>query len=121
MFTITMADDKSISGGDWADLPVDVVVKSLGCHLVMKNNDEVINLSDDWISGYTRYGFQKYDVISMDGTKSHGVQLIGVDDDANAFMTLDINLLTGHRTSRWLPVKELTYNPELLRRGAGRR
>lgn len=111
MWAIITSDDSLVDERQclWPDLGDDVRIKKL---LWRDRRGQIGGLE-----GFKLYGFQRYSFSGPgQGRVQHaGTQLIGVIGDE--VTVVDINENTGERSSKKLPLSELTYAPELLRHG----
>jgi hypothetical protein len=115
MFVAHLADGSMKTEKDvlWHDMPRDVSIKEL-----QVVDDNVC----DSLTGFDAYGFQKYQVTALQGPDAGkavawGCQLIGIDEKAGRVVTVDINPLSGVRSTTYSDLKDLSYNRELLRSG----
>lgn len=119
MFTIITDTGRKITGDEchWDALPADIKIASISAYIVIVDGNKKLLLANDTFSGFERYGFQMYTLQALDGSQrqARGLQILCVSGDA--FLTTDINLMTGARRGEWKPLSAMTYNRALLRSG----
>lgn len=105
MWWLTTADGRQVDESQmpWPRLPADIVIRSLGHGPVVLTN-------------HNAYGFQRYRLDTMGGRVGGGVQLIGIDGDKATITDIDDHGVVRRKT---VHRRQLTYAPELLRRGVG--
>lgn len=92
----------------WIDVPPDVVIREL--HFVPEHG------APGRMENFDAYGFQRFTIMLPDGRGvARGAQLLGLRGDE--VTVVEINEDTGHRLVTKMPVSDMTYDRELLRRG----
>jgi hypothetical protein len=119
MFSAVLRDGTRLTESEcmWHDMSRNVDIVRL--EVVLKNGGSTYLIFDS-IEGFDAYGFQKYQVHDLQGggkVTSFGCQLLGVDRKNGKLLTVDINPFSGRRVSTYTDLKDMSYNPELLRNG----
>lgn len=118
MFSAVLKDGRRLTESDcmWHDMSRNVDIVRL--EAVLKHGSSYLVF--DSIEGFEAYGFQKYsvhDIQNKGKVTAFGCQLLGVDRKNGKLVTVDINPLSGRRITTYTDLKDMTYNPELLRNG----